>query len=412
MTVTATRTKQQIRVAGGASRGEVGAIVVGGDYRGLGVVRSLGRRGIPVWVVAEKDEALASFSRYARRAIHSKGLDSAQLVDKLLDLAAREGLDGWALIPTGDETAAMLSRHREALASQFVVTVPPWDVLRWMYDKRLTYELADKILVDHPWTAYPPDRAHVERLHCRFPLILKPAVKPKFNRLTVAKAWRVGNRRELLERYDEACELVAPDTLMVQELVPGGGDSQFSFAALCLDGRVLASSVARRTRQYPVDFGRASTYVETVDGPAVEEPASRLLGAVSYTGLAEVEFKRDSRTGRLLLLDVNPRVWGWHSLCGRAGVDFPYLLWQLSRGQHVQELKTRPGERWIRLSTDFPTACREMLRGRLSVRGYVRSLRGPLEGAIFVRDDPIPALVEVPLLASLALRRLARGTGV
>jgi predicted ATP-grasp superfamily ATP-dependent carboligase len=281
-----------------------------------------------------------------------------------------------------------------------------------MYDKRLTYELADHVGVDHPWTAYPPDRAHVERLQCRFPLILKPAVKPEFNRLTAAKAWRVGNRRELLERYDEACELVAPDTLMVQEVVPGGGDCQFSFAALCLEGRVLASAVARRTRQYPADFGRASTYVETVDLPAVEEPASRLLAGVSYTGLAEVEFKRDSRTGRLLLLDVNPRVWGWHSLCGRAGVDFPYLLWQLSRGEHVQELKARPGERWVRLSTDFPTACREILGGRLSVRGYLRSLRGPVEGAIFVHDDPIPALVEVPLLASLALRRLARGTGV
>ncbi len=44
-----------------------GALVIGGDYRGLGVVRSLGRHGIPVWVL--KDEhGLAASSRYARRS--------------------------------------------------------------------------------------------------------------------------------------------------------------------------------------------------------------------------------------------------------------------------------------------------------------------------------------------------------
>ena len=44
-------------------------------------------------------------------------------------------------------------------------------------------------------------------------------------------------REELLARYDEACSQVAPDLVMVQELIPGGGNTQFSYAALCLDGR-------------------------------------------------------------------------------------------------------------------------------------------------------------------------------
>src|SRR5947208_677859 len=292
------------------------------------------------------------------------------------------------------------------------MTVPPWEVLRWMYDKRLTYELADDVGVEHPWTAYPRNAAEVETLECQFPVILKPAVKPVFNRLTAAKAWRVDSRCELLKRYDEACALVAADTLMVQQVVPGGGESQFSFAALCLDGSVLASATARRTRQYPADFGRASTYVETVEAPGVESPASRLLSATGYTGLAEIEFKRDSQTGRLLLLDANPRVWGWHSLGARAGVDFPFLLWQLSRGEELQEARARTGERWVRLSTDLPNACWEILHGRLSARGYLRSLRGPVEGAIFAHDDPIPGLVEAAVLASVAAKRLARGTGL
>src|SRR5919109_2550401 len=46
-----------------------GALVIGGDYRALGVVRSLGRRGIPVWVVTN-EHRVATASRYALRCFH------------------------------------------------------------------------------------------------------------------------------------------------------------------------------------------------------------------------------------------------------------------------------------------------------------------------------------------------------
>jgi len=68
----------------------------------------------------------------------------------------------------------------------------------------------------------------------------------------------------------------------------------FSYAALCKDGLPLASIVARRTRQYPMDFGQFSTYVETVDEPQVIEPSVRLFEKrLRFTGLVEVEFKKD-----------------------------------------------------------------------------------------------------------------------
>ena len=64
-----------------------------------------------------------------------------------------------------------------------------------------------------------------------------------------------------------------PDTLMVQELIAGGGEAQLSYAALCRDGVPLAAVTARRTRQYPAEFGRASTFVETIECPEIVEPS-------------------------------------------------------------------------------------------------------------------------------------------
>src|SRR5260221_11167636 len=88
-----------------------------------------------------------------------------------------------------------------------------------------------------------------------------------------SKAWRVVDRASLLACYDEASALVGPGNLMVQEIIPGGGESQFSYAALFRDGLSLASLVARGTRQYPIDFGQFSTFVETREEPHVAAPS-------------------------------------------------------------------------------------------------------------------------------------------
>lgn len=376
-----------------------GALVISEHYRGLALVRSLGRRGIPVWTLEPERELMASASRYSRNCLPWPAGEDSEQLDYLLALGERHQLDGWTLFPTSDEPAVLFARHHAALASRFRMTVPPWEVLRWAYDKRLTYRLAADIGVDHPETFYPKTRDELWKLDCSFPVILKPAFKKQSNRFTGDKAWRAEDRRALATRYVEACELVEPDVVMVQEFIPGGGETQFSYAAICVDGRSMASLTARRTRQYPVDFGHSSSLVETFDQPAIEEPARRVLAAMRYTGLVEVEFKYDRKDGRYKLLDINPRVWTWHGLCGRAGVDFPYLLWCSLHGDRVPQLRGRPGVRWVRMSTDLAAVSTEMLRGRLSLRAYLRSLKGPIEFATFAVDDPMPALLRVPMRA-------------
>ncbi|MBV9354702.1 MAG: ATP-grasp domain-containing protein [Chloroflexi bacterium] len=386
--------------------GLAGAVVISGewDYAGLGIVRSLGRRGVPVWVLTPSP-SLAATSRYAVRTLPWPEGDQEQQLACLLDLAQQLPGGRWAIFPTRDSTAALLSEHHARLSGRFCLTTPPWDIMRWAYDKRLTYRLAAASDVDHPWTCYPRDRAEVLAVDRPFPLILKPAVKASANRFTRAKAWRVEDRAELVARYEQACELVEPELVMVQELIPGAGEAQFSFAALCVDGRPVASAVAQRSRQYPLDFGWTSTHVETVDRPAVEEAARRLLAAMRYTGLVEVEFKYDARDGRHKVLDVNGRVWTWHTLARRAGVDFPYLQWRWLTGEPLDELRAQPGQHWVFLPMDLASGLGEISRGRVSPWAYLRSICRPAELAAFAPDDVVPGLANTPLLALGSLRR-------
>ena len=391
-------------VPGARPKKQTGAIVLGGDYRALAVVRSLGRQGIPVWLVTD-DHWIAAGSRYVRRSLRMpKGGQLAEL--QFLDHLAAEGTAaGWTLIPTNDHNAELVARHRRLLARDFIVSVPEWDTLRWAHDKRLTYALADRVGVDHPWTLAPASEAELTRATDHFPVIVKPAFKPAINALTSAKAWRADDARSLVQAYRAACELVPSEAVLIQELIAGGGEAQLSYAALAVDGRPVASLCVRRGRQWPITIGRSSTYVETIAARDVEQAAERLIDAMHFTGLLEIEFKRDPSSGTLKLLDVNPRVWGWHGIGPAAGVDFPYLLWRVLHMEPVVPVRGAPGVRWMRLTTDVPVALTEIIRGRLPIRSYLRSLRPPIVSAIFASDDPLPGLLELPQVLQLFVGR-------
>jgi D-aspartate ligase len=390
--------------SGGAVGSAPGGLVVGGDYRALGVVRSLGRRGIPVWVLrSPEDHRLAALSRYCRRRIVWPDGPDERRLRFLLDLAEQYDLADWVLFPTADATAAFVARQHAALRDTFRLTTPTWDQYRWAYDKRCTAELAATLGIETPRTRAVCTRSDAERYDGEYPVLLKPATKPRLNRPAV-KAWPADDHAELLVRFDEASALTEPGTLMIQELIPGAEGAQMSFAALCEAGRPIASVTAERVRQYPPDFGRSSTFVVTVDNPVVEDLGRRVLAALALTGLAEVEFKRDNRSNLYKLLDINVRVWGWHTIARRAGLDFPYLAWRLALGRPVTTFRAPAGLRWLRLTTDLAAGVPEVVRRQLPAGGYLRSIADRHERAVLAGDDPVPGLLELPLFLASHLR--------
>jgi len=382
-----------------------GAVVIGGDHQGLGIVRSLGRRHVPVCVI-DDECSIARFSRYVSHAVAVANLrDERQAVDSVIDVGHRLNLDGWLLYPTRDETVAAIARYRSLLTKFFRVATPDWNTMQWVWDKRNTYHLADELGIPVPRTWYPTGLEDLEHIHADLPLAIKPAIKEHFIYATKAKAWRANTRFELQELFQRAAAQVEPGEVMIQDLIPGDGAQQFAYCAFFKENKAVASMVVRRTRQHPPEFGRASTFVETIELPLLEELSERFLRAINYYGLVEVEYKLDPRDGQYKLLDVNGRTWGYHTLGPAAGVDFPYLLFADQAGECVCPCRGRPGVSWIRLITDVPTGIRQILRARQDWRTYVRSLRGFHVESVFSREDPLPGFAELGLLPYLAIRR-------
>jgi D-aspartate ligase len=384
---------------------QVGAVIIGGEHPGLGVVRSLGRRGIPICVIDDQ-HSVSQFSKYVSRVVKVKDLlDEEKTVASVMEIGERYGLKGWVLFPTRDETVAAFSRHRDRLSQFFRVTTPEWDSVRWAWDKKNTYELAAQLGIPVPHTFNPRTEKELAELYPRLPLALKPAVKENFFYATGAKAWRADTPGELDELFRKAMRQIRPEEILIQEIIPGDGTRQYSYCAFFRDGKAKNTLVARRMRQHPREFGRAATYVETIEFPEIEELAERFLKAIDFYGLVEVEFKQDPRDGQFKLLDVNARIWGFHSLGMAAGVDFPYLLFADQLGQPTEQNRAKADVGWLRLVTDVPTAALDLWDGELSLRNYWKSLRNTRAESVFDLKDPLPSLAEMLMLPYLVTKK-------
>jgi predicted ATP-grasp superfamily ATP-dependent carboligase len=384
---------------------QIGAVVVGGDYQGLGIVRSLGRYGVPVTVI-DDERSISRVSRYATRNERVPELrDAEETVKILIGACTRLGLKGSVLYPTREETVAAIASHREELSEYFRLPTPGWESVQPAWDKRETYQRAERLGIPIPRCWFPSSVADLEEVDLSSPVILKPAIKEHFFYETRAKAWRVDTRAELEAAYEKAVQIVGAAEVIVQELIPGGGDQQYGYCAFFKDGDALGEMTVRRRRQHPSDFGRASTFVETIELPELAKHSLTFLRDIGYYGLVELEYKQDLRDGQYKLLDVNARTWGYHSLGYAAGVDFPYLVYRDQVGQPVDEARARPGVRWIRLATDLPNAVRDIRAGNARLWPYLKTLRGIDGEAVFDLRDPLPALYEMALLPYLFFKR-------
>lgn len=386
---------------------KVGVVITGGDSQALGVLRTLAKKDIPI-IMLDSDHCISKYSRFKKRFFRSPHpSDDQSYVDFLIDLAKKEKIhrNRWVIFPNSDETVYVLSKYKNILEEFYRIPTPGWEVIQNVYIKKNTYQLAKKGGIPIPTTYYPDGLQELVELSLDYPVVIKPSIRDNFYSKIKIKAFRVNNKEELVRTYEYVCSIIEPSEVLVQEFIPGGPNHLYSFCPFFKDGEVLTSIMARRARQHPMDFGHASTFAELVDIPEIQKIAEKFLGLINYYGFAEVEFMQDPRDGNYKLIEVNPRVWGWHTIAIASGVDLPYLLYQDMIGEEMDVRLPIDNLKWVRLITDVPTVLSEIIGGRLRIRDYLKSMKGKKEFAVFALNDPLPFLAEVALIPYLWVKR-------
>jgi predicted ATP-grasp superfamily ATP-dependent carboligase len=299
----------------------------------LAIVRSLGAARMSVTTAGEAGRFnLASHSRHASRAITLASAEQNPVAYAEAVIAELERGSYDVLIPTTDTTTAILRRYRAQVERLVRVAIPSDAALDAAQDKQITIERARENGVAVPRTRI--FRSLIELDREAEGLTYPCVVKPRFSR-----HWDgVGPMARGTAQYADSAQALrnicctashAPELLLVQEFISGGGVGVF---ALMDEGHVRTVFAHRRLREANPTGGRASLAESIPPDERFVTPALRLLRALRWTGVAMVEFKDPGAPAPPVVMEINGRFWGSLPLAIAAGVDFPLLLVQQVMG--------------------------------------------------------------------------------
>jgi predicted ATP-grasp superfamily ATP-dependent carboligase len=394
----------------------------------MAIVRSLGSRGIDVVAADASRRSPAFRSRYiSERVVYPSPVSRPrEAVDTLVDEVRERAID--LVIPVGEEFVLLLSAARDRFGDSTRLALPDADAFATTHDKLATVELARRLGIPAPRTVLVTSAAEAVDASEAFawPIVLKPQASRAVRAGAAVEAFGVAYAADVASLEEQLGAFEGRCAVLLQEYERGEGHG----VGLLMDrGRPLLAFQHRRLREVPFTGGPSSYRESVALDPRLYELSVRILGALTWTGPAMVEFK--VRGDDVSLMEINGRLWGSLPLAVKSGVDFPgrivdlYLsppadgppptaITRYEVGVRSRNLSLELG--WIAsvLAGNARYPFLEAPRRREAVSAAVELLNPRRGFDILSLDDPLPGLAELLGIAvSLpervgALQRLRR----
>ena len=367
------------------------AVLLGGETIAVSAARSLSAAGVEVWALGDPTDPVQR-SRHCHRFVEVGSKQGVQT--RYMDWLEREGPRGAVIVPCDDDSVELMARGRARLEGLGYLPIEANDdALLAMLDKERTYALCAEIGVPCPRTATVSTREEAAAAAARFdyPCALKPRESHVFAAHfgILAKAVRVHSPEELVSEFDRTAELGV--SMLVTEIVPGGDDQLCSYYSYLDErGEPLYHFTKKKVRQYPPEFGLGCYQMTTWD-PEVAELGLHFFQGARMRGIANVEFKRDSRDGILKLIESNVRLTAANEQVRLAGLDIALLAYSRVTDTPGPELRSyRVGVPLWHPIEDVRSLLMYRRRGDWTLGAWLRSLRRRQRFALWRLDDPGP----------------------
>lgn len=310
-------------------------ILDGNTRSALAATRSLGQKGLHVVVGEERKWNLSGQSKYCSETFiyPSPSKNPSEFVEAVSAEAKRRGIG--VVFPMTEISTALVLKHRKQFEESNIpfVSLETFDTLA---DKRRLMEIAGQLSVRAPQTQVINNVKALEKLYptLRFPSVLKPYRSQIFSKgRWISASVKYANSIDELEEIVTERECFREHPFLIQEYIDGRAHGIF---ALYDRGQPVAFFAHQRLREKP-QTGGVSVLSESVrPHPEAFRMAKAILDHVGWHGVAMVEFKV-STSGIPYLMEVNGRFWGSLQLAIDAGVDFPWLLYQVTLGKRVRQ---------------------------------------------------------------------------
>lgn len=372
-------------------------VVLGLSPTGLYAVREAGRAGYSVLGVGAPG-APGLASRFLTERIEA--VTPEERLEAILARIPKNSLQKPLLIVTSDQDLDVVISNSNTL-SQHVIMQDSYlnGLAEKILDKDIFYQLCEENGTSFPrLQTVTIDKAKFFRSEISFPAMIKPArIQDVKHLMAGQKGWIVKTKSD----FDDILPRIPREsgTLLIQEIVPGS-ESNITLWCGYIDrqGKVRQRFTARKIRQYPAGFGSASLVQSEVCSDT-SKIAENMLCKLGYRGIAAAEFKLDSETGELKIIEINPRPSLWFSVATASGI--PLIETALAEAQKKDfppQEKQKNGMIWRYTIKDIISKGFYLVKRNFVLPPPDLSKKAQVMGhanVTFAWDDPLPALSEL-----------------
>ena len=302
-------------------------ILDGESPAALGIVRSLGRLGIPImvgstwWLIGR-----ACFSRYTKKSFiyppPESGIKATHefIIKKIQTwrpevLMPLDDRRGWSVVYDYWEDYERITK---------IVPSPNRDLFENLNEKGCQVEYAERYGIEIPKTYRP--KTLIEAIALSHELLYPVLFKPQKS-VSGVGIRKVNNIDEFSKAISDFKEIP-----LIQEQING---EDLELTLLFSHGSLLAGSAYSCLRKYPIPYGPPVACL-TIHNDTLMQIGIEFLSKLRYHGVAHLDFKKDEKDGKIKLLELNPRIAETNEISNRSGINFALMLYQLAIGENIE----------------------------------------------------------------------------
>lgn len=367
-------------------------LILSGHAIALGVIRSLGSKGVPVYVVSYDTKDMAYKSKFIQQhfVLPHPEKNAEEFIAGLLRIHDKIGK---ALVfPADDPTLVALSKNIDLLKAKFIIASQDWSIISKVINKDMTYAVAEKVGVPFPKTLSLDETITITEdliKEFRFPCLVKPVQSHIYFDIFKSKMAIVNNIEELKNQFEQ-CKKYSLDVTL-QEIIEGDITQGLNFNSLIYNGKIKQGFTAYKVRMTDNGYGIPVIVRSREMIKELWDYSEKLLSEMGYEGYSNVEFKYDKRDGLYKLLEVNGRYNRSSLLSAESGINFPWIQYNyIINGIDFKQNDYEKGFYYVDEFKDFQENIKRLLSGKENLLRFLKPYFSKKVFAIFYSRDMKP----------------------
>lgn len=291
------------------------ALVLGTGQCALGTIRCLkDDRNIRIIVMGNQSRGLAQYSKYIDAFYPCDENDPKDIYSVLIKI---NDLHHKVIpIPTGSDFWVDILINNPIKLEHFITDLKPG--YSELMKKNVQQKLAERCNIPYP----PSVTIHSQNdllnacRSLRFPCVVKPV-----SRVDKSVPFRIRSYQTPEKMMRDIEPLLGKYDFLASTEILGPDKNIYTYGSFAVNGEVKAHYTGRKLTQRPMKFGVAGIAESVNDIKVVTESSKRMILESDFSGISQIEFKKDRRSGKYYLMEINPRIWLWIQAASESGVN-------------------------------------------------------------------------------------------